>query len=220
MKNNIYFTKIHDDYRRASEYSEELYRNIAVQLNRILSGNVVDIGNGGIINYEIQNIEKLICIDLIFKEKKVSDKKIDFVYGDFYQIDLPFKVDHVLTQFLLHHLTDEINLQETIMKINRKLHDRGSFIVVEIVVPGWVELLQNVFKNTLFFSLRLMGRPAVRFFSERSLMRLLSESEFKHIDMKRISMGKRVSAAPVLFPKLRIPGRLYPFKCVLLEARK
>lgn len=219
MRNNIYFTEIQKDYRRASEYSQELYRNIAVHLNSILSGNVIDIGNGGIINYETQSIEKLICIDIIFKKHKITDKKIDFIYGDFYQIDLPGKVDYILTQFILHHLTDDIKLKKAIIKINRKLHEKGSFIVVEIAVPRWVEVLQNLWKNVIFVVLRLMRKPGLRFFSEKSLVELLRKCGFKCIHTTKISIGKKVSPAPVLFPKLRIPGKLYPFSCILIEAR-
>ena len=75
MENKTYFQQIQKKYKKAAEYNEELYQNTAMRLNKILYGDVVDFGNGGIINYQTGNIKKLICIDIIFNDKMITDNK-------------------------------------------------------------------------------------------------------------------------------------------------
>lgn len=219
MKNKTHFVKIKKEYQKASEYSDELYQNIAARLNKILFGRVVDFGNGGIINYDTKKIIRLICVDIINKSKNITNRKIDFIYGDFYDFDLSCKADCILAQFLLHHLTDDIKLINSIKKIKNKLNEKGKIIIVEIEVPIFVELIQNITKPIIFKVLALIKKPGLRFFSSRSLFTLLAESGFKDIRIQNIPIGKKVSPAPVLFPKLRIPGKLYPFRCILIEAK-
>lgn len=219
MKNKTHFAKIKKQYQDASEYSDELYQNIASRLNKILFGMVVDFGNGGIINYDTQKIEKLICVDIINKGKGITNKKIDFVYGDFYDFDLTCKVDCLLAQFLLHHLTDDKGLINSIRKVKARLNEEGRIIILEIEIPAFVELVQNIAKPLIFKLLALLRKPGLRFFSSRSLCALLAGAGFKDIRIQNIPIGKKVSPAPVLFPMLRIPGRLYPFKCILVEAK-
>ena len=219
MKNEDYFKKIKNDYQSATEYSSELYKNIGARLNSILAGTVVDIGNGGVINYSLDKIEKLICIDVIFEQKTNLNSKIECIYGDFYNLDFYTNPDCVLIQFLLHHLCDDLKLKKSLREINKNLRDNGKVVVVEILFPRFVEFFQNLFKGIIFIIFKLLRKPQVRFFSRESLTRLLADSGLRCYEMSEIPMGKKVSPAPVLFPKLRIPGILYPFRCVIVEAR-
>ena len=219
MENKSYFEKVTKEYKKASEYSEELYQNMAIRLNKILFGRVVDFGNGGIINYDTQKIEKLICVDIINKNRNITNKKINFIYGDFYSPDLNSNADCILAQFLLHHLTDDKKLRISIRKVKTKLNERGKLVIGEIVVPRSVELIQNIMKPIIFPILALMKKPGLRFFSAQSLSALLADAGFNDIQIQNIPIGKKVSPAPVLFPGLRMPGKLYPFKCILIEAK-
>lgn len=219
MKNKEYFTKIKKEYQKASEYSDELYQNVAARLNKILFGRVVDFGNGGIINYDTQKINKLICMDIIFENKSITDNKIDFIYGDFYDIDLDSKADCVLVQVVLHHLIDDKKLRKSYKKVKEMLNENGKFIIVEVAFPKFLESLQNIVKPIIFIVLSMMKKPSLRFFSTKSLSASLVEAGFNNIQIQYIPIGKKVSPAPVLFPNLRIPGKLYPFKLILIEAK-
>jgi len=219
MKNKTYFEKIEKDYQKAFTYNKELYRNVAVRLNNILFGRVIDFGNGGVINYETEKLEKLICVDIINKNMMLTNNKIDFIYGDFYNIELDIKANCILAQFLLHHLTDDGKSKKSLNKVKSLLEEKGILIIGEIVIPRFLELIQNITKLIIFGILALMRKPGVRFFSQKSLAGLLKQSGFRDIQIRNIAIGRKVIPAPVLFPKLKIPGKLYPFKIILVEAR-
>jgi hypothetical protein len=218
MENRIYFSKIQREYREYYAYSGELYQNAAEKLDKILFGKVIDFGNGGIINYNTDSLEKLICVDIINKSQMITDNKIDFIYGDFYDIELDGKVDCVLIQFLLHHLTDDERLHGSIQKLKHLINENGKIIILEVVFPRYLERLQNVLKPLFFMTLRALKRPDLRFFSRQALVGLLSTFQPSDIKVQYIPIGKKVVPAPVLFPKLKLPGRLYPLKCILIEA--
>jgi len=217
VEDKEYFRKIRANYLKASAYSSELYQATSTRLNRILFGTVVDFGNGGIINYDTKRLKQVICVDIINEEAKLSNGKVDFVYGDFYQ-GSPCKADCVLAQYLFHHLTDDEGLREGIKKVKTMLNEKGKMVVLEVALPEWAENIQNRVRPVFLALLSALGKPGLRFFSAKSLVNLLRECGFRRIQEERISVGRRVSPAPVLFPDLRIDGKLYPFKCILIVA--
>ncbi|MCP4680743.1 MAG: class I SAM-dependent methyltransferase [Desulfobacterales bacterium] len=220
IDNKTYFSRIHEEYRKASALADEFYQNIGAELKKKLYGVVVDFGNGGIINYPIENIDKLICIDIIYKNTTITDNKVDYRYGDFYDITFREEIDCLLAQFLFHHLVDDEKLKSSIRKIRGKLKRNGKIIILEIVLPRFAELIQNILKPIILNTLAIMRKPSLRFFSSRTLVELLAEAGYKDIQTQEIEMSvdKRLSPAPVLFPKMRIPGKMYPLKCILIEA--
>jgi hypothetical protein len=218
MEDKNYFGRMTKEYQAASAYSGELYRGISRRLNGLLFGTVVDFGNGGIINYDITAVDKVICVDIINTNRELTNNKVDFIYGDFYECDMKVKADCILAQFLFHHLTDEPELRLGLKEARSMLNQNGRMIVVEIGIPEWAEKIQFRARRLLFALLSFMKKPCLRFFSVRSLVRLLEDTGFNNLRTQYIPIGKRVSPAPVLFPNLRLPGRLYPFKCLLIEA--
>ena len=219
MENKPYFTKIRGEYQLASERSSELYRNIAQALQPNLKGVVTDFGNGGIINYDTSGLSKVICIDIINEQKDLSESRIDHIYGDFYNLKLERDSDCFLAQFLLHHLTDDEKVLSSLRNIKGKLNPDGKLIVVEIDLPPWVERMQAILLPALKRVLSLMHKPQIRFFSSGRLIRLLEDAGFENISLQTIPIGKKVSPAPVLFPRMQIPGKLYPFRIIMLKAR-
>jgi hypothetical protein len=222
INNKDYFLNTINKYRDASEYTGELYQNIGKYLNNRLCGRVIDFGNGGIINYQTGNLKKVYCIDII--NENHSEGKIEYMYGDFYDINLNIEADCLILQFLLHHLTEDSRLEYAMKKAKTLLVNPGKLFVMEVIFPAWIERLQNLFKPVIFSSLALLKKPSLRFFGIVSLRQLIMHAGFQILREEYISIrpldGKKMSPAPVLFPSLKIPGRLYPFKCVLIEARK
>ncbi|MBN2569644.1 MAG: hypothetical protein JXB42_09470 [Deltaproteobacteria bacterium] len=222
INNKDYFLKTIDQYRDASEYTGELYQNIGKYLNNRLCGRVIDFGNGGVINYQTDNLNKVYCIDIINKNR--SEGKIEYLYGDFYDINPNIEADCLILQFLLHHLTDDSRLEYALKNATTLLTDPGKLFVMEVIVPAWIERLQNLFRPVIFSSLALLKRPSLRFFGIVSLRQLIMDAGFQILSEAYVSIrpldGKKMSPAPVLFPALKIPGKLYPFKCVIIEARK
>ena len=59
INNKDYFSNTINKYRDASEYTGDLYQNIGRYLDNRLCGRVIDFGNGGIINYQTDNLKKV-----------------------------------------------------------------------------------------------------------------------------------------------------------------
>lgn len=222
IHNRDYFLNTINKYRDASEYNSEVHQNIGRYLDNRLCGRVIDFGNGGIINYQTDNLKKVYCIDVINANRSAG--KIEYLYGDFYEMNLNLEADCLILQFLLHHLTEDARLEYALKKAKTLLADSGKLFVMEIIVPAWIERLQNLFRPAIFSSLALLKKPSLRFFGIASLRQLIMHAGFQILHEEYISIrpldGKKISPAPVLFPSLRIPWKLYPFKCVVIEARK
>jgi SAM-dependent methyltransferase len=218
VDNEDYFGNIRGDYRRAVDGSAEGYANIAAELAGLLHGRVVDFGNGGVIHYATERIERLTCVDIINDATPVSRGKVEFVKGDFYAYDFPADTDCVLVQFLLHHLPDDARLAAALAALCRTLGTRGRLVVVEALMPRPMEALQNALQPATSRLLRALHKPPLRFFSRRSLAHLLTDAGFAELRFRRVGVGARMAPAGALFPRLFIPGWMYPMQWVVVEA--
>lgn len=218
MDNEDYFSSIRGDYQRAVEGSSEGYANIAAELAGLLRGRVVDFGNGGVIHYPIEHLERLTCVDIINDETPVRRGKVEFVKGDFYAYDFPAGTDCVLVQFLLHHLPDDARLAAALAALRRALGTQGRLVVVEALMPRPMEALQNALQPLTSPLLRALHKPPLRFFSRPALSRLLTDAGFTELRFRRVDVGARMAPAGALFPRLFIPGWMYPMQWVVVEA--
>ncbi len=222
VENKAYFTTIQQEYCEASASSSQMYLDIGRRLDEILFGTVIDFGNGGVINYDARRLDRLICVDLIdpaASNRSVIGGKIRYIQGDFYDIRLNLRPDCVLAQFLLHHLTDDRRLLLSLKKIRAMLKPGGRLILLEVRLPTAAEATQRVLRPILIRSYALLRKPPVRFFSLKALCDLVIDAGFAPASVQLIPIKGRVSPAPVFFPRLRMPGWLYPFKCMMIEAR-
>jgi hypothetical protein len=119
----------------------------------------------------------------------------------------------------LHHLTEDGKLKFALKKVKELLKENGILIVGEVAIPRFMELIQSIMRPLISGILAVLKKPGIRFFSRKTLAYFLVESGFEDIHITDIAIGKKVVPAPVLFPKLKIPGRLYPFKIILVEAK-
>jgi len=222
MKNEEYFSQIRQEYQEAiayiTEHSAEWVRQLGAKLNEILAGKVADFGNGGVMFYDLDNIDELLCVDITNQKAPVTEGKITYVYGDFYDFDFPSDLDFSLAQMLLHHLTEDERLDTALRRLNIALGSRGKFVIVEMVMPAYMESIQNILRPVLDSALRMMNKPELRFFSFDSLSRTLKKAGFNHLTAHNIKVVGWTAPAPALFPKLKMPGWLYPLRCVVIEA--
>lgn len=217
MENDTYFSGIRREYQEAIDFSSELYGNIAARLDGILHGRVIDFGNGGILHYETSRLSSLLCVDLV-PHSMPGRANVEFVQGDFYEFPFPADADVVLAQFLIHHLDDDRRLAEALTRLRKGLRPGARLVIVEMLMPEWMEKAQAALRPVYRAALRRLDKPDLRFFSRRSLQRLLQQAGFTSVEAHAVTIGRRIAPAPVLFPRLRIPGKLYPLKCVVVEA--
>lgn len=217
MDNERYFDKIREEYQAAIADSSEGYANIGRLLDERLKGRVVDFGNGGIVNYQTASLEHLTCVDLMPPPAPASGAN-SWEQGDFYSYDFSSGQDQVLVQFLLHHLPEDAPLEAALRRLARALPPGGKLVIVEMLLTGIAPAVQGLLRPLLRLGLHLLGKPDIRFFSRDSLTDLLQRTGFGQLTWQTVDVGRWVAPAPVLFPKLRMPGRWYPLRCVVLEA--
>jgi len=132
--NENYFEDFKDEYAEEIESIQpQFYKNAAAYINAVLDKlsadcKCLDIGNGGVINYNSDRIGELICADLSVSDKAVkryADKNnIKFVAGNMLDLkeydDNSF--DAVIVQTVIHHLADR-RLKQTEKMLRRVLRN-------------------------------------------------------------------------------------------------
>lgn len=188
---NIYWDRI------AEEYADEImaiqptfYRNCGKLINSHLRRGyvVADIGNGGVINYNFSELERLDCIDLTTSNKAIekfkNNENIRFVQGNVFHLDEveDATYDRVIMQCVIHHLAGEnYNKTEsnTIRAINeciRVLKPGGQLLILESTVKPWFEKLERVFYPQMQLFFKLIKFDTVYQYSAWSLLKLIREN--------------------------------------------
>lgn len=221
MDNERYFDKIRAGYQAAIADSSEAYTNIGRLLDERLKGRVLDFGNGGVVNYRTDALKSLVCVDLMPPPAAApapTSGSNSWEQGDFYTYEFSGKADQVLVQFLLHHLPEDERLEAALRRVALALPPGGQLVIVEMLLTGIAPAIQWLLRPLIRLGLRVLDKPDLRFFSEKSLTRLLRRAGFGRLTWQTVDVGASVAPAPVLFPTLRMPGRFYPLRCVVLEA--
>jgi ubiquinone/menaquinone biosynthesis C-methylase UbiE len=156
--NAKYFLENYEKYHNSIS-SIDTYKNLHTLITSKVRGTdkLLDIGNGGIFNYDTESIKSITAIDLflddvpnhILKEYFPSQCKI--IAGSALELPEPDgKFDTVLVVMLLHHLTGKnvpISLMNAKLALNeglRVLKPGGRLIVVESGVSNFVYELEKI----------------------------------------------------------------------------
>jgi len=221
-----YFDKL------AISYHKLLGKNLgsAVRLKRVtkeyIFGDVLDIGSGGIISYDLSQTKKLTLADIapetLKQPLKLEGRKFipvikqNIVTAEANVLELPFdknSFDTVMMITTAHHLSEEsltqtkTNIQKSFDQINKVLKNDGVFIIHECFLHPILKLAQEVLFECTFAILEKIGKPLPYFISEKQLKNYLKGSGFRIIKKCDIRSDKRVFIS--LFSLLSPPGWLW-----------
>ena len=202
----------------------ELYRNCAKALNGELSGRVLDVGSGGVFNYDVAKTTRMIAVDYAVQAINLNKlpPRVDLVQGD--GTRLPFadgSFDCVVMQFLIHHLALRDhrltvgNVNQCLQECTRVVREGGKILIVESCVPGYMERVERVLYPMTRQVLELAGQPMVFQFSLKTLGQLLAMQKVDSLQITPIPIGKQISQFG-----LKVPGYLSPCLIRLFAARK
>lgn len=195
-----------------------------------INGNVLDIGNGGILNYDYSNLKELLCADI-----SVS-KKIEEVYKDVPNVSFiesnimdmnniaDGRFDAVIVQKVIHHLaekdykTTRNNCIQAMKECIRVLKPGGVLIVCESTVKRWFELLEIAFFKLMLFCCDLIKFDRVFQYSPKSLEHLLTTELVGEAEMER--MDNIGTGDYMLFLGRKVPSRLLPCSVTFYLIRK
>lgn len=186
-KTKEYFEKNPHHFKNAVEEYPIMYQEAAKSINQYIKGIVLDIGSGGIINYNTEKAKKVVLADITTSNKERAKGNIIFVNGDIRLLGIKEEsVDTVIMQHLLHHLADNTlkkslkNLGDAIKESRRVLKKSGRIIIVEGMVPWSLELLQRflfpINKKTYKWCFHF---PMVLQYSERTIAKELKKAGLK-----------------------------------------
>jgi ubiquinone/menaquinone biosynthesis C-methylase UbiE len=189
-----YFNKQYGDYLKSVSKHRTFITNISKVLTPFLKGDILDMGNGGVFTYDITKANRIVAVDIAFRDisKYKTFPNVLYKYDDARSLkSIPSSsFDTVICQFMLHHITGKSsrdtlrNVRRVMKSAMRVLKPGGTFVIIEAAVPRVVEFFEKLLYqvNTVVFE--LLGKPMVYMFSHNHILRLIRESGFKSIPQR------------------------------------
>jgi SAM-dependent methyltransferase len=206
----------------------DTYRNIREALTREVAGTklLLDVGNGGVFEYDTTQVERIVAVDLFLDRLPASHfpPNVAARRGDALALDEPDdSYEMVLEALLYHHLvgaraSDSIaNIRRAVDEAERVLRPGGRLVVAESCVPPWFYGFEKAMFRPLSALARtrlLGGHPAVLQIPFALLRGLVGE-RLEIERAYRIEMGRWLTQ----FGR-RWPAALTPARAVVVVARK
>jgi len=216
-KNTQFFLEEHSKYKQKVA-TIDTYLAISDAINFGLSGchNILDIGNGGVFDYNTALLQKIIGLDLFLdalpKDTKLPEN-VKMVQGS--ALDIPKELvefDAVLMVMLIHHLIGETvsscfqNMRKAIDEAYRVLRPGGKLIIVDSCIPTWFFRIEKVlYKPTCWLIERTMKHPPAFQFTREHISGILEKSGFHDVNIKAISKGKFILQLGIKVPSFITP---------------
>jgi SAM-dependent methyltransferase len=219
-KNSAFFA----GYERYTQllYSMETYRQIRRVVDREIAGTrrLLDVGNGGVFDYDTNLAEQIVGVDLFLDGTPPSlSEHITLRYGDALALDEPDGAyDAVLENSVFHHLigTDVEstleNIRRGVTEAHRVLEPGGRLVVMESCVSERAFAIER----RLFVPLRwlaktpLLSHPATLQFPPETIAQIIRE-RFGNVTAARIPTGRLVIQFGFRWPTALTPARPYLF---------
>ena len=220
-----FFNRLGYDYVAGTkkEY-RSIYEHTTSIIRPYLRGRVLDLGSGGVDQFDDLVTESWVCYDIsmgLLSIHETSDVRMA-VCGE--SAKLPFKdqsFDVVVISFALHHFAQDTvaitfrYLRDTFIEVARVCCPGGRLIVVENTILPVLEWLQGRIYPFVRSALYLFDRPPVFLVSEERIRKLLGDAGFRV--QRRFSFK---SAAKVLVFPGTIPKRLNPISFSTLIVKR
>jgi SAM-dependent methyltransferase len=222
-KTKQYFEKNPEHLKHAKEAYILLYENSGKKISPHISGTVLDIGSGGIINYNSAKAEKLVLIDISVANKENAVKNIFFVNSNVKQLGLKRGIaNSIIIQHVLHHLAEdtrkksEESLANSIHEISSALKKGGKLIIIEGVVPYSLEIIQKILfpLNKILYQI-LFNFPMVLQYSQKTIIKQVQQHGLNIESIELIDDG---NVLPIF--GMNLPRKYIPLKHLCIIARK
>lgn len=126
----------------------DTYRHIREAVTREVAGTdrLLDVGNGGVFDYDTTKVRSIVAVDLFLDRLPASQfpPNVTPRKGDALSLDEePDSYDAVLQALLFHHLVGAraedllVNVRRAIAEAKRVLRSGGRLVVAESCVPRW-----------------------------------------------------------------------------------
>jgi SAM-dependent methyltransferase len=202
--------------------SLDTYKKIRDAIDREISGarSLLDVGNGGVFDYNTDLAERIVGVDLFLDGTPPSlGENIVLRRGDALALDEPAEAyDRVLEISVFHHLvgTDVgstfLNIRRAVGEAHRVLQPGGRLVVMESCVSERAFAVER----RLFGALRLLARtpvmrhPATLQFPTATIAEVI-RSQFGEVAVAPIPVGRWIIQFGLRCPSVLTPARPYLF---------
>jgi SAM-dependent methyltransferase len=206
----------------------DTYRLIREAVTREITGTgrLLDVGNGGVFDYDTTQVGQIVAVDLFLDQLPASHfpPNVTPRKGDALSLDEPdSSQEAVLEALLYHHLvgsraSDSIrNIRRAIAEAERVLRPGGRLVVAESCVPRWFYGIEKLMFRplTAVAGTRMLGgHPAVLQLPLPLLRNLIAERLVIE-RAYRVPAGRWITQFGVRWPTMLTPAR-----AVVIVARK
>ncbi len=213
----------HDERYARRNARLAITRNTRDALNRQLEGarRVLDVGNGGVFDYDTSLATEIVAVDLFLDELPPERFPPNVVARRGSALDLPEPdgaYDVVLLSYVIHHLVGEsaddvdANTVRALAEATRVLRPGGRLVVVESCVPKWF----HRFERRAFGALRRLSTsrwmhhpPTLQLPSDR--IAEIMRARLRDVRVERIAAGWVLLQFGVRWPTILTPARPWAF---------
>ena len=226
-KNSTFFR---DNIGTYSSSVQELdtYARIRSSVDQSLKGveTLLDIGNGGVFDYDTARVPRIVALDLFLDQLPDSYQcppNVILRTGSALAVPEPdCAFDGVLMVMLLHHLIGKTvqesqdNVRQAFTEAWRVLKPGGKLVIVESCIPAWFYQMEKlVFRVTAPLINRLIEHPATLQYPPQDVAMLMHEVTGVAPQITKIPVGKWV-----LQFGFKVPSAITPVCPYLFVLRK
>lgn len=227
INKNIAFFQNNLDTYNANVQSLDTYHKIRCAVNQSIAqvDHLLDIGNGGVFDYDTNLVNKITALDLFLDKLPDSfacPKNVILRTGS--ALEIPEKdasFDGVLMVMLIHHLTGETvngcidNMQLAISEAYRVLKPNGKFILMESCIPTWFFHFEKmVYRFAGMLAARFLEHPMTLQYPVE-LIQAEMKKKFKQVSVTDIPLGRWV-----LQFGFKVPSFITPVRPTLFLGKK
>jgi SAM-dependent methyltransferase len=222
-KNSAFFRDNLTSYA-SDVYRLDTYAFIRASVNEAITGvkRLLDIGNGGVFDYDTDLVGEIMALDLFFDKlprSYVPPPRVILKTGSALDIrEDPETFDGVLIVMLIHHLvgrtaSDSLkNVRRAISEAYRVLSPGGLLVIVESCVPQWFYGFERlVFSAAVPAIERILPHPAALQYPPSLLGQVLREVTGATVEIVKIPVGRWILQFGYRVPTVFTPARPYRF---------
>jgi len=224
-KNAEFFLDEYQDYKEKVA-SIDTYAAISSALSGPLAGveRLLDIGNGGVFDYDTTCVGKITGLDLFLDDLPADIRlpgNVTMVQGSALDIPPALKeFDGVVMVMLIHHLVGRnvadcvANVRQVFAEAHRVLRPGGKLVIMESCVPRWFFHVERLlFAPSVLVIERTMKHPPAFQYPATMLEEMIIQAGFSSVARQEVPLGKYVLQFGV-----KVPTWVTPVQPVLFTA--